>query len=162
MQSEALTTLTARYSLREDRIIVDGVIHTGDELQLAFTQRLARALVAELVRQVSTRTDNPLLHDFAQDEAISTKPQSDAVQVAGDRPAWLVTHAHFQEIDAGVRLIFTEDDERAVHLDCAEAVLRNLIDIFYKSFSAAEWLLDVFPAWAAGEAGVSPQSQIIN
>jgi hypothetical protein len=162
MQSEALTTLTARYSLREDRIVVDGVIHTGDELQLAFTQRLARALVAELVRQVSARTDNPLLHDFAQDEAISTKPQSDAVQVAGDRPAWLVTHAHFQEIDAGVRVIFTEDDERAVHLDCAVVVLRNLIDIFHKSFVAADWDLCVFPAWAAGQAGATPQSQVMN
>ena len=162
MQSEALTTLTARYSLREDRIIVDGVIHTGDELQLAFTRRLARALVAELVRQVSARTDNPLMHDFAQDEAISTKPQSEAVQVAGDRPAWLVTHAHFQEIDAGVRVIFTEDDVRAVHLDCAEAVLRNLIDIFHKSFVAAEWDLGVFPAWAVGHAGAAPQSQVIN
>ena len=162
MQSEALTTLTARYSLREDRIIVDGVIHTGDELQLAFTQRLARALVVELVRQVSTRTDNPLLHDFAQDEAISTKPQSDAVQVSGGQAAWLVTHVHFQEIDGGARVIFTEDDERAVHLDCAEAVLRNLIDIFQKSFSAAEWDLDVFPAWAVGQAGAAPQSQVIN
>jgi hypothetical protein len=162
MQSEALTTITARYSLREDRIIVDGVIHTGDELQLAFTRRLASALVAELVRQVSARTDNPLLHDFAQDEAISSKPQSDAVQVAGDRPAWLVTHAHFQEIDAGVRVIFTRRLARAVHLDCAEAVLRNLIDIFYKSFLAAEWDLGVFPAWAAGQAGAAPQSQVIN
>ena len=150
MQSEAFATLTARYSPREDRIVVDGVIYTGDELQLAFTQRLGRALVAELVRQVSARTNNPLMHDFAQDEAISTKPQSDAVQVAGDRPAWLVTHAHFQEIDAGVRVIFTEDDVRAVHLDCAEAVLRNLIDIFHKSFVAAEWDLGVFPAWATG------------
>ena len=162
MQSEALTTITARYSLREDRIIVDGVIHTGDQLQLAFTRRLARALIAELVRQVSARTDNPLMHDFAQDEAISTKPQSEAVQVAGDRPAWLVTHAHFQEIDAGVRVIFTEDDARAVHLDCAEAVLRNLIDIFHKSFVAAEWDLGVFPAWAVGHAGAAPQSQVIN
>ena len=162
MQSEALTTITARYSLREDRIIVDGVIHTGDELQLAFTQRLARALVAELVRQVSARTDNPLLHDFAQDEAISTKPQSDAVQVEGDRPAWLVTHAHFQEIDAGVRVIFTEDDKRAVHLDCAEAVLRNLIDILHKSFLAAEWDTNMFPGWVASQVGAAPQSQIIN
>jgi hypothetical protein len=162
MQSEALTTITARYSLREDRIVVDGVIHTGDELQLAFTQRLARALVAELVRQVSTRTDNPLLHDFAQDDAISTKPQSEAVQVTGGQAAWLVTHVHFHEIDGGSRVIFTEDDARAVHLDCAEAVLRNLIDIFHKSFVAAEWDVGVFPAWAASEAGVSPQSQIIN
>ena len=152
MHSEALTTITARYSLREDRIIVDGVIHTGDELQLAFTRRLARALVAELVRQVSARTDNPLMHDFAQDEAISTKPQSDAVQVTGGRPAWLVTHAHFQQIDAGVRVIFTEDDARAVHLDCAEAVLRNLIDIFHKSFLAAEWDVCVFPDWATGSS----------
>jgi hypothetical protein len=162
MQSEALTTLTARYSLREDRIVVDGVTHTGDELQLAFTQRLACALVAELVRQVSARTNNPLLHDFAQDEAISTKPQSDAVQVAGDRPAWLVTHAHFQAIDAGVRVIFTEDDKRAVHLDCAEPVLRNLIDIFHKSFLAAEWEMSAFPNWVAGQASVPPHSQVIN
>ena len=162
MQSEALTTITARYSLREDRIIVDGVTHMGDELQLAFTRRLARALIAELVRQVSACTDNPLMHDFAQDEAIRTKPQSDAVQVAGGRPAWLVTHAHFQQIEAGLRVIFTEDDVRAVHLDCAEAVLRNLIDIFHKSFVAAEWDLGVFPAWAVGHAGAAPQSQVIN
>jgi hypothetical protein len=162
MQSEALTTITARYSLREDRIIVDGVIHTGDELQLAFTQRLARALVAELVRQVSTRTDNPLLHDFAQDEAISTKPQSEAVQVSGNESAWLVTHVHFQEIDAGLRVIFTEDDARAVHLDCAEAVLRNLIDIFHKSFVAAEWDVSVFPNWAAGQVSPAAESQVKN
>jgi len=43
MQSEGLTTITERYSLRQDRIIVVGIIHTGDELQLTFTQRLARA-----------------------------------------------------------------------------------------------------------------------
>ena len=162
MQSEALTTITARYSLREDRIVVDGVIHTGDELQLAFTQRLARALVAELVRQVSTRTDNPLLHDFAQDEAISTKPQSDAVQVAGDRPAWLVTHVHFQEIVGGARVIFTEDEARAVHLDCAEAVLRNILDIFHKSFCAAEWVTGVFPSWATAQNSDFSNSQAMN
>jgi hypothetical protein len=162
MQSEALTTITARYSLREDRIFVDGVIHTGDELRLAFTQRLARALVAELVRQVSTRTDNPLLHDFAQDEAISTKTQSEAVQVSGDQAAWLVTHVHFQDIDCGARVIFTEDEVQAVHLDCTEEVLRNLIDIFHKSFVAAEWDLGVFPDWAAGQASAAPQSQVIN
>ena len=162
MQSEALITITARYSLREDRIIVDGVIHTGDELQLAFTQRLARALVAELVRQVSTRTENPLLHDFAQDDAISTKPQSEAVQVSWGQAAWLVTHVHFQEIDGGARVIFTEDDERAVHLDCAEAILRNLIDIFYKSFCVAEWDTGVFPLWAKGQNRDFPNSQVIN
>jgi len=162
MQSEALTTITARYSLRADRVDVIGLIHTGVEVQLAFTQRLARALVVELVRQVSTRTDNPLLHDFAQDEAISTKRQSVAVPVSGGQAAWLVTHVHFQEIEGGARVIFTEDDARAVHLDCAEAVLRNLIDIFHKSFSAAEWDLGAFPDWAAGKAGVAPQSQVIN
>ena len=162
MQSEALTTITARYSLREDRIVIDGVIHTGNELQLAFTQRLARAVVAELVRRVSTLSDNPLIHDFAQEEAISTKPQSEAVQVAGDRPAWLVTHAHFQELDTGVRVIFTEDEERAVHLDCVEAVLRNLIDIFHKSFAAAKWDTSAFPNWVVGQASVPSQSQVIN
>jgi hypothetical protein len=116
----------------------------------------------ELVRQVSTRTDNPLLHDFAQDEAISTKQQSDTVQVSGGQAAWLVTHVHFQEIEVGARVIFTEDDERAVHLDCAQAVLRNLIDIFHKSFLVAEWEMSAFPNWVAGQASVPPQSQVIN
>ena len=162
VQSEALTTITARYSLREDRIVVDGVIHTDDELQLAFTQRLARALVVELVRQVNTRMKNQLMHDFAQDKAISTKPKSGAVQVSGGRAAWLVTHVHFQEIEGGVRVIFTEDDEHAVHLDCTEEVLRNLIDIFHKSFVASEWDLGVFPDWAAGQVGAATQSQLIN
>jgi len=162
MQSEALTTITARYSLREDRIIVDGVIHTGNSLQLASTQRPARASGAELVRQVSTRTVNPLMHDFAQDEAISTKPQSEVVQVSGSQAVWLVTHVHFQEIDAGVRVIFTEDNERAVHLDSTEAILRNLIDIFYKSCVTAEWDLGVFPDWAAGQAGAARKSRVIN
>ena len=117
---------------------------------------------SEALTTITARTDNPLMHDFAQDEAISTKPQSDAVKVVDGRPAWLVTHVHFQEIDAGVRVIFTEDNERAVHLDCAVAVLRNLIDIFHKSFVAADWDLCVFPAWAAGQAGATPQSQVMN
>ena len=73
-----------------------------------------------------------------------------------------MTHVHFQEIEGGARVIFTEDDERAVHLDCAEAVLRNLIDIFHKSFVAAEWDVGVFPDWAAGQASAAPQSQVIN
>ena len=102
------------------------------------------------------------MDDFAQDDAINKKSQSDAVQVASDRPAWLVTHAHFQELGAGVRVIFTENNSRAVHLDCSDAVLRNLIDIFHKSFAAAEWDLGVFPAWAAGQAGAAPQTQVIN
>ena len=162
MQSEAITTITARYSIREDRIFVDCLIHTGDKLQIAFTHRLSRALVCELARQVSKRTDNPLMHDFAQNGAINNKSQSEAVNVDDDSPAWLVTHVHFQKIEAGVRVIFTEDNSRAVHLDCSDEVLRNIIDIFHKSFVAADWDLCVFPAWAAGQAGATPQSQVMN
>ena len=157
-----MNTITSRYSLQEDRILLDCLIHNGDDLQPAFTQRLPRAFVTELVRRVVTIVDNPLMHDFAQDDAIIKKPQSEAVRVSGGYASWLVTHVHFQEIEGGARVIFTEDDERAVHLDCAEAILRNLIDIFHKSFTAAEWDLGVFPAWASGDAGVSPQPQIIN
>ena len=108
------------------------------------------------------RNDNPLMHELAQDDAISTKQQSEAVQVAGDQLAWLVTHVHFQKIEAGARVIFTEDNLRAVHLDCSDAVLRNIIDIFHKSFVAADWDLCVFPAWAASQAGAAPQSQLMN
>ena len=162
MQSEAITTITARYSIREDRILVDCLIHTGDKLQIAFTHRLSLALVCELVRNVIERNDKPIMQDFAQIDAINNKSQSEAVKVADDSPAWLVTHVHFQKIDAGVRVIFTEDNSRAVHLDCSNDVLRNLIDIFHKSFVAADWDLCVFPAWAAGQAGATPQSQVMN
>jgi len=110
MQSEAMNTITSRYSLREDRILLDCLIHNGDDLQPAFTQRLPRAFVTELVRRVVTIVDNPLMHDFAQDDAIIKKPQSEAVRVSGGYASWLVTHVHFQEFDGGARVIFTEDE----------------------------------------------------
>ena len=34
MESEALNKITARYNFREDRITIDGVIHTGQQLQI--------------------------------------------------------------------------------------------------------------------------------
>jgi len=71
-----------------------------------------------------------LIYDFAKDDAIRTKHHYDALQVVRSHLGWLMTHIYFQEIEAGLRVKFKEDDTRAVHLDCAEAVLRNLIDIF--------------------------------
>jgi hypothetical protein len=42
------------------------------------------------------------------------------------------------------------------------AVLRNLIDIFHKSFCVAEWDTGVFPSWAKDQNRDFPNSQVIN
>ena len=150
MQSEALRTVTARYILREDRIGLDCLVHNGDVMQLSFTHRMARALIAELVRRLELEHGRTLMNDFVQSDAVSSKTKSDAVIVTESHAPWLVTHVHVQNLVDATRLIFTEDDERAVHIDCSEHVLRNLIDIFHSAFATAEWDRKIFPSWVSG------------
>lgn len=147
MESEALNKITARYNFREDRITIDGVIHTGQQLQMVLTQRLARAIVLELVRHVSVAAKNAMMNDFAQELAVLSREQSEPVDAKESHNVWLVTHLHVQPLHKGTRLIFTEDNKSAVHVNCTDAVLRNLIDIIYKSFVAGDWPLDIFPDW---------------
>ena len=154
MQSEAIQTLTARYDLREDRVALDCKIHTGDVETLYFTQRLSCAIVAALVEKVQSDPGRPMINDFLQDEAVSQKPPCDAVKIGdGVRSSWLVTHMHLQDIVSGTRVIFAHDEERGAHLECDEALLRNIIDIFHKAFGLADWPRNVFPSW------VSPTKQ---
>ena len=161
MQSELLQTMTARYIPREDRIALDCVIHNGRELRLMFTHRLARAVVAEFARQLSDSSWGALSQDFAQFEAVSGKPEAQPVESLDVERAWLVTHLHIQSIENIQRLIFTEDDSRGVHLDCTDAVLRNLLDIFYKAFTLGEWDRSVFPTWVSADVtGNVPASSL--
>ena len=148
MKSEAIQTLTARYDLREDRVALDCKIHTGDVETLYFTQRLSHAIVAALVEKIQSDPGRSMINDFLQDEAVSQKPPSEAVKIGdGVKSSWLVTHMHLQDIDAGTRVIFAHEEERGAHLECDEALLRNIIDIFYKAFGLANWPRNVFPSW---------------
>lgn len=162
MHSEALNTITARYSFREDRIIIDGIIHNGEELQLVLTQRLARAIIEELVRKVGDGKQSALINEFAQQQAVSFKKVAEPVEVTGSHKVWLVTHIHFHKLDVGTRIIFTEDDMRAVHIDSSEEILRNLLDILYKSFVTANWPLDIFPDWIKFSADSALEIKTIN
>lgn len=158
MESEALNKITVRYNFREDRITIDGFIHTGQKLQMVLTQRLARVIVLELVRQVSVAAKSAIMNEFAQEQAVLSKEQSEPVDALESHNVWLVTHLHIQPLDKGTRLIFTEDDKRAVHVNGTDSVLRNLIDIIYKSFVAGDWPLDIFPDWVREQtlSAVSP------
>lgn len=163
MQSEAIRTLTARYDLREDRVALDCQIHTGDVETLYFTQRLARAIVPALVAKVQKDPTRRLLNDFLQDEAVTNRAPAEAV--ATDPLAetiWLVTHLHLQDIENGVRVIFSHEDERAVHLECDQALLRNIIDILYKAFGLANWPRDIFPSWVSPTTPQSDASLSVN
>ena len=165
MQSELLHTMTARYILREDRIALDCVIHDGRELRLMITHRLARAVVTEFARQLSDGGRGALAQDFAQFEAVSGRPDAQPVErldALGAEHAWLVTHLHIQSIENVQRLIFTEDDNRGVHLDCTDAVLRNLLDIFYKAFALGEWDRSVFPTWVSGDVAGNVSASSLN
>jgi len=150
MQSEAIQALTARYDLREDRVALDCKIHTGDVETLYFTQRLSCAIVAALVEKIQSDPGRSMINDFLQDEAVSQKPPSDAVEIGnGVQSSWLVTHMHLQDIVSGTRVIFAHDEERGAHLECDEALLRNIIDIFHKAFGLADWPRNVFPSWVS-------------
>jgi hypothetical protein len=155
MQSEAIKTMTARYDLREDRIAIDCEIHNGSIETLHLPQRLGRAIAATLTQRLSR---DALFSEFAQHEAVSTKVPSEAVCGDAAVPPWLVTHLHLQDFGGGVRVIFAHEEQRAVHIECDDKLLRNIVDILYKAFGLAEWPRDVFPAWVdpaslAGNAG---------
>ena len=162
MQSELLQTMTARYIPREDRIALDCVIHDGRELRLMFTHRLARAVVAEFARQLSDSNRGALAQDFAQFDAVSRRSDTQPVEILDAERAWLVTHLHIQSIENVQRLIFTEDDSKGVHLDCTDAVLRNLLDIFYKAFALGEWDQSVFPTWVSGDVTGKTSASSLN
>ena len=148
MQSEAITTLTARYDLREDRIALDCRLHDQSQLTIFFTQRFANAVVLELTKLVSKSEQSELIHEFTQINAVNSKTSSDPVEISGDQNlCWLATHLHIQLVDDMHRFIFTEDDREGVHLHCDEHMLRNILDILYKSFSIAQWDVSAFPAW---------------
>ena len=148
MQSEAITTLTARYDLREDRIALDCLLHDQNQLIIFLTQRFANAVVLELTKLVSKSENSELIHEFTQVNAVSNKTSSDPVEISGDQnPCWLATHMHIQLVDDVHRLIFTEDNREGVHLHCDEHMLRNVLDILHNAFSKAQWDHSAFPAW---------------
>jgi hypothetical protein len=110
-----------------------------------FTHHMAHALVAEFTRQFSNGNRGALAQDFAQFEAVSGRLGAQPVESLDAGRAWLVTHLNIQYVENAQRLIFTEDDARGVHLDCTDAILRKLLDIFHKAFALCEWDLSIFP-----------------
>lgn len=163
LESQAISTVTAGYSLKEDRIYMDAELHTGVCMRLFITQPLARLIVSELTKNLVKPSNNLLTEQFHQADAVNNKIYNEPVKMTDETArSLLVSHLHIQSTECGRRLIFAENDECAVHLNCDDAILRNFIDIFYKSFLKASWPRDIFPAWVNIEKAVSIDRNVLN
>ena len=163
MQSHLLKTFTANFDPEEDRIRLDCDLHIEEQAQIFFTQRLGKLFVLELAKRVEQVSNISSLQDLTNDIKTNSNEIKQPVSIASTQTkAWLIKSIDFENLEDGLRIIFKDNDKRAVHLEGDEPLLRNILDVFFKMFYIAEWNTDCFPAWIDVETKIENQSVTIH
>ena len=147
MQSEAIINLIAHYDAVEDRIRLDCELHTEEMLRLYMTQRFSKNIVAQLVKIIEASDCNHTRHSLSQHFAVQSKIAASNSLVGQEFETHLIQKLHFQNVQAGYRILLEVNEERGVHLQGDLDFLRNILDIFHKSFLRAQWPTQAFPSW---------------
>ena len=82
MQSNLLKTFTANFDPQEDRIRLDCDLHTEEQAQIFFTQRLGRLFVLELVKKVEEMSVASSSHDLQTEEKSSSNEIKEPVSIS--------------------------------------------------------------------------------
>ena len=163
MQSHLLKTFTANFDPEEDRIRLDCDLHIEEQARIFFTQRLGKLFVMELAKRVEQISNIPSLQDLTNDMKTNSNEIKQPVSIASKQTkGWLIKSIDFENLEDGLRIIFKDNDKHAVHLEGDEPLLRNILDVFFKMFSIAEWSTDCFPVWIDVETKIENQSVTIH
>ena len=160
MQSNLLKTFTANFDPEEDRIRLDCDLHTEEQAQIFFTQRLGRLFVLELVKKVEEMSVASSSHDLQTEEKSSSNEIKEPVSISSKQiNTWLIKSIDFENLEDGLRIIFKDNKLHAVHIEGDELLFRSILDVFFKMFYIAEWNTDCFPAWI--EVKTKTESQLV-
>ena len=163
MQSNLLKTFTANFDLEEDRIRLDCDLHIEEQAQIFFTQRLGRLFVLELVKKVEEMSIDSSSHDSQTDGKLSSDKIKEPVSICSKQiNTWLIKSIDFENLENGLRIIFTDNELHAVHIEGDELLIRSILDVFFKMFYIAEWSTDCFPAWIEVKTKTETQSVTIH
>ena len=163
MQSNLLKTFTANFDPEEDRIRLDCDLHIDEQAQIFFTQRLGRLFVLELVRAVEEMSVASSSNDLQTKEKLNSNEIKEPVGISSKRlNIWLINTIDFEKLEDGLRIIFKDNKQHAVHIEGGELLLRNILNVFFKMFYIAEWNTDCFPAWIEVKTKTESQSVTIH
>ena len=163
MQSYSLKTFTANFDPQEDRIRLDCDLHIEEQAQIFFTQRLGRLFVLELVRAVEEMSVASSSNDLQTKEKLNSNEIKEPVGISSKRlNIWLINTIDFEKLEDGLRIIFKDNKQHAVHIEGGELLLRNILNVSFKMFYIAEWNTDCFPAWIEVKTKTESQSVTIH
>ena len=163
MQSNLLKTFTANFDLEEDRIRLDCDLHIEEQAQIFFTQRLGRLFVLELVKKVEEMSIDSSSRDSQTDGKLSSNKIKEPVSICSKQiNTWLIKSIDFENLENGLRIIFTDNELHAVHIEGDELLIRSILDVFFKMYYIAEWSTDCFPAWIEVKTKTETQSVTIH
>ena len=163
MQSNLLKTFTTNFDPEEDRIRLDCDLHIEEQAQIFFTQRLGRLFVLELVRAVEEMSVASSSNDLQTKEKLNSNEIKEPVGISSKRlNIWLINTIDFEKLEDGLRIIFKDNKQHAVHIEGGELLLRNILNVFFKMFYIAEWNTDCFPAWIVVKTNMESQSATIH
>ena len=163
LQSHLLKTFTANFDPEEDRIRLDCNLHIEKQAQIFFTQRLGRLFISELIKKIETLATTDTPKDATQEQKTSSDKITEPVSITDKaNSVWLIRSIDFENLETGLRIIFKDNEKHALHLEGDKLLLQNIIDVFFKMFSIAEWNTDCFPSSVNFEMNLEKQSVTIH
>ena len=157
-----IQTFTGRYDPVEDRLRLDAVDAAGGKQAIFLTRRLTDRVIPVLVSHLEGKTPEGVPADLAQGlsqsrarQARQTGEDTPAVTVDAETQTWLCRTMHFQKLDHGLNVIFTDDTQVDAVMPLVEANLRAVLDILLELYTKANWPLEPFPEWMKPEATVT-------
>lgn len=154
-----IQTFTARYDPVEDRVRLDAVHAQGSKQAIFLTRRLVDRVIPVLVSHLEGKTPEGVPADLAQGmsqsrarQARQTGEATPAIAADPETPIWLCRTMHFQKVDHGLNVIFTDDIQVDAVMPMVEANLRAVLDIFLDLYTKAGWPTEAFPEWQKPEA----------
>ena len=148
---------TTHYVVAEDRLRLGCALKSGDSDVLWLTQRLAGALVRQLLEWLDKTTvaDSrvaDIQHRMAQ-QAATTKPQKRPAERVADVPGWLVSAVQVRIPGKSLILTFRDEGTRAVSIRFNADHLRRWLGVVHAQYRRSGWPLDMWPEWIGEEAG---------
>jgi len=154
------------YDMAEDRMALDAEDVQGATTRLWLTQRLCRGLVKALIPMLRQTPHRPVAAE--NEAAVQSWEQAAAMASFGKVPnvkprpeaqTGVVRAAHITPSSEGVGLSFDFGPDHTRTLALGHAEVRQMLAVLYRLSAAADWPLDLWPAWIgepAPGAGADP------
>jgi hypothetical protein len=147
------------YDVAEDRLAWDAEDTDGATTRLWLTQRLSRGLVSALLPLLQAATAQKIapqheasVQSWEQAAAMAEFGKVPGVKPQAEATTGLVRAVHIRPSNTGMDLTFEFGADGSRTVSIAHAAVRQTLAVMHRLYVAAEWPLDVWPAWISQPA----------